>query len=195
MAKGENGVLDAIENRRRRGRELKADLHRIASAPFPSSHAKQRMRGQIEAAAMQAAPDVIEHDGSIIWQTRRVTVDVFNAEPGAIVFVEIPVALDPWVRRDELIAALDREIASEADDNAALTHEARQQREAEVMTDLLSVERDEAALVWQAQAQGLPVEHRADCSPLAILQVQLITTPRADASPETSPGYSWPMRR
>jgi hypothetical protein len=57
------------------------------------------------------------------------------------------------------------------------------------MGDLLAAERDEAALVWQAQAQGLPVEHRADISPLAILQVRLVTTPRADAA-ETSPGYS-----
>jgi hypothetical protein len=38
-----------------------------------------------------------------------------------------------------------------------------------VMGDLLAVERDEAALVWQAQAQNLPVEHRADISPLALL--------------------------
>jgi hypothetical protein len=35
------------------------------------------------------------------------------------------------------------------------------------MGDLLAVERDEAALVWQAQ--NLPVEHRADISPLALL--------------------------
>ncbi|OSI79310.1 hypothetical protein BSZ21_01530 [Bradyrhizobium canariense] len=37
------------------------------------------------------------------------------------------------------------------------------------MGDLLAVERDEAALVWPAQAQGLPVEHRADINPLALL--------------------------
>ena len=43
LNKGET-VLDAIERLRRRGRELKADLHRIASAPYPSSYAKQRMR-------------------------------------------------------------------------------------------------------------------------------------------------------
>ena len=100
-----------------------------------------------------------------------------------------------WLHKDALIAALDREIASEADDKAALTHEAREKAEAEVMGDLLAVERDEAALVWQAQAQNLPVEHRGDCSPLAILQVRLVTAPRADAFPETSPGLSWPWRR
>jgi hypothetical protein len=62
------------------------------------------------------------------------------------------------------------------------------------MSDLLSAERDEAALTWSAMEQGLPVEHRSDCSPLAILQVRLITAPRGE-TPGTTPGLSWPMRR
>src|SRR4030095_13134127 len=99
-------------------------------------------------------------------------------------------ALICWLHKDALIAALDREIDAESDDKAALSHEARQKAEAEVMGDLLAVERDESALVWQAQAQGLPCEHRADCSPLAILQLRLITAPRADA-PGTSAGHAW----
>src|SRR5882757_590493 len=69
----------------------------------------------------------------------------------------IPVALDPWLRRDALIAALDGEINTEADDGCALSHEQRQQREAEVMGDLLDIERQEAALVWQAQSQSFRV--------------------------------------
>jgi hypothetical protein len=48
LVKGETSLIDAIENRRRRVRELKADLHRIRSAPFPSSHAKAQMRAQVE---------------------------------------------------------------------------------------------------------------------------------------------------
>jgi hypothetical protein len=68
---------------------------------------------------------------------------------------------------------------------------AREQREADVMGDLLSVERDEAALVWQAKAQGLPVEHRADCSPLAILQCRLVTAPPVNAPTGSSPEHAW----
>jgi hypothetical protein len=45
--------------------------------------------------------------------------------------------------------------------------------------DLLAVERIEAAMVFAAWAQGLPCEHRADCSALAILGCALITAPRA----------------
>jgi hypothetical protein len=51
LAKGES-ILDGIQRLRRRGRELKADLSRIQSAPYPSSYAKQKMRTQIEALAM-----------------------------------------------------------------------------------------------------------------------------------------------
>ena len=47
LDKGET-VLDAIERHRRRGSELKADLNRIRSAPYPSSHCKAQMRAQIE---------------------------------------------------------------------------------------------------------------------------------------------------
>lgn len=197
LAKGET-VIDAIERLRRRCRELKADAHRISSSPFPSVYCKAQMRGQIEALAMQGAPSVsalIELDGKIEFQTLRVQSEVY-AEQRALAFAQVPdtLALTCWLHRDALIAALDREISTEADDAAALSHELRQQREAETMADLLAVERIEAELVWQAQAQGLPLEFRGDISPLAILQVQLITVPRA-APPTTTSGHSFDILR
>jgi hypothetical protein len=42
--------------------------------------------------------------------------------------------------------------------------------------------------------QGLPAEFRPDISPLALLGLRLVTIPRGE-TPETTPGYSWPMRR
>ena len=45
------------------------------------------------------------------------------------------------------------------------------------MRDILAVEREEAAHVWQAQEAGLPVEHRDDVSPLAVLGIRLVTLP------------------
>ncbi len=146
----------------------------------------------------RGTPDVsmlVEFDRDIAWPTMRQQSQVIGAERH-LAFAEVPdtIGLLAWMFKDALIAALDREIDAEADDAAALTHEQRQQREAEALGDLLAVERDECALVWQGQAQGLPVEHRADISPLALLGLRLITAPRADAA-ETSPGYSWPWRR
>lgn len=59
------------------------------------------------------------------------------------------------------------------------------------MGDLLEVERQEAHLVFEAQAKNLPCEHRADISPQALLGLKLVTTPRATEMPETSPGLSY----
>ena len=59
---------------RRRGRELRADAHRISSSCFPSSYCRQRMRAMVEQLAQQGAPDVsslVEHDRSIAFPTTR----------------------------------------------------------------------------------------------------------------------------
>jgi hypothetical protein len=199
LDKGET-VLDGIERLRRRGRELKADLHRIASAPYPSKYAKALLREAIETQAQRGTPDVstlIEHGdrGSIIWPTLRVQAEVHGAERSLAFHEVVDVAgLFAFFLKPTVISFLDGLVDAEKDDPASLSHADREVRTAEAMADLLSVERDESWFVWEAQAQNLPVEHRADISPLAILQVRLVTTPRADAA-ETSPGHSWPMRR
>jgi hypothetical protein len=100
-----------------------------------------------------------------------------------------------WLHCDLLIKRLDQEIDAESDDKSALTHEARQKATADVMGDMLSVERDESALVWRAMDERLPIEHRADCAAQAILQVRLVTAPRATNGSGTTPGYSWDLRR
>ncbi len=150
------------------------------------------MREQVEALAMQGAPSVsnlVEHAGPVEFPTKRLESEVF-AEPRALAFAEVAdaVALTCWLHKDALIKRLDAaEIDSEADDKAALTPEAREQQEAVLMGDLLDIERQEASLVWRGQSEGLPCEHRADCSPQAVLQVRLVTVPRAIDGPSTSP--------
>ena len=73
-----------------------------------------------------------------------------------------------------------------SDDANALSSEERQHREAEVIEALLATERDEAALIWRARGEGLPVEHRGDCSPLAVLGLRLVSKSRRDP-----PGTGW----
>jgi hypothetical protein len=75
-----------------------------------------------------------------------------------------------------------------------LSHADREVRINEAMTDLLAVEFDETAVVFRGQSEGLPVEHRSDCSPLALHGLRLVTAPRANEA-STSPGYSWPWSR
>ena len=111
--------------------------------------------------------------------------------PAATAYSELidPAGLLAWLFKDQMIAALDRMIASEADDKAALSPEDRQRKEAVIMTDLLAIERDEAALTWQAQAQNLPCEHRSDADPRAILGVQLVTVAPGSTGRGTSPQH------
>jgi hypothetical protein len=115
---------------------------------------------------------------------------IHNAQ-AAVGFAEAPdtVALFAWLHSDALVAALDRAIDEEADDPNALSHSEREKREAEVLADLLENERSEAALVWAALAQGMPCEHRGDCSAQTILQCRLVTVPTRDA-PGSSPEHA-----
>jgi hypothetical protein len=175
-------ILDAVEGRRRRGRELQADLHRIRSSPWPSALAKQKMRERIEQLAESGRPWVeqaIENGAEIPFPTQTHPVRILNGGPGLIGFAELPdmLALMTWLHRDALIAALDREIAEVADDPSAMTHEQRQKAEAQIRADLLAVERQECALIEIAQAQGLPVEYRGDCDPRAILGFEWVAAP------------------
>jgi hypothetical protein len=185
LAKGES-LLDAIERIRHRGRELLADANRIRSSPYPSSWAKAQVRAQVAALAQRGAPDVtllVEHGRhSVTWPMQNLQSAIHNADRAAVGFTVAPdaVALFAWAFRDQLVAALDRAIDEEADDEHALDHGEREKREAEVLADLLMVEQSEAALVWAALAQGMPCEHRGDCSAQTILQCRLVTVPTRD---------------
>lgn len=184
-------ITDAIARLQRRVRELLADQHRISSSPFPSSFAKQRMREIVEQLAARGAPDVsllVEMDRAIEWPTMRVQSEVYGAER-ALAFHEgvDVVGLVAFLFKEQVAKKLSELIDSDADDAAAMTHEARALAEATVRSDLLDIERQEASLVWTAQAQGIVTEHRADCSPQAILSVQIVTSPLATIGPTTSP--------
>jgi hypothetical protein len=189
LKKGET-LVDGVERLRHRNRELKADLHRVRSSPFPKATARQRLLEQIDAMATNA-PDtsqLIEHSaGKITFPTKQVSAMVHNAQGGEqIVFVEVvdTAAMFATVMRDQLIAWADTDLDAAADDANALTPEQRQVQEATITSDMLATERQEAALVWKAMADDLGnVAHRSDCSPLALLGLRLVASPRAAPPP------------
>jgi hypothetical protein len=193
LAKGES-LIDAIESRRRRVTELRADLEKISAAPIPSSYAKQQARAQIDALASRGAVNVrllVERDGKIEFPMTQVRAMVHNATPGAVAYhdaVDV-VGLLAFVLRPTLTAAIDHLIDEAADDRSALTPEARQLRMAEVQSHLLDIERQEAWLTWAAMDERLPAEHRPDVNPLALLDLMLVATPRVTVTSETSPEW------
>ena len=86
-------------------------------------------------------PVLIEHDREIAWPTHTLRSEVHNTQVPSVAFAEVHGVLPviAWLHKDALIARLDAEINTEADDKSALTHEARQKAEAEVMGDLLKL--------------------------------------------------------
>lgn len=187
--KGES-LLDHLDRVRRRCRELRADLHRTRSASYPLAHVKRKLREIVERIARE--PDLtnlIEHDTDIVWPSTRYQADVIGGAERALAFHESFNGLGvlAWLMKDQLLKKL-FELADESgDDQAALSHEARQTAEAQLLGDILAQERIESEIVWLLMAQGGNVEHRADCAPQAILGVQLKTNKLNGAPPTSSP--------
>ncbi|MCP3459763.1 hypothetical protein [Bradyrhizobium sp. CCGUVB23] len=137
------------------------------------------MRDQVAALAQAAAPNAdaaIEFGQPIQFATSRLTASIYNANsPGAVAFGEThdAVGLIAWLWGDQLIAKLDKAIDDAADDGAALTREQREVQEAQVLSDMLAVERREVALIFAAEAQGTMIDFRPDTSPQALLGLRL----------------------
>lgn len=177
IKKGET-VLDCVEARRRRLRELASDLTRIHAAPFPSAVVKAKARSEILALAEAGCPDLmsaVEAGDGIRWPTlagtRQTTFDVAARMPVYTAEAPNALAILAWLNRDQLIAAIEAEIDDVSEDGVALTDLQRAQQVAEVRADRLAVEREEEALIETAATQGLDLLRRPDADPRAVLGV------------------------
>jgi len=182
--------------RRRKARSLRDELAGVERAPFASSYCKAQARQHVERLAERGKPDVaalIRFDEDIAWPKENVRSQVYTEPQRALAFAELvdPVSILAWLDPAKLIAKLDAEIDRVSDDKHALSVEAREMKAAELQTALLEIERQESALVWTAQQQNLPCEHRADCAPAAILGVALLTASRTNRSTGTSPMHAY----
>jgi hypothetical protein len=157
---------ELIEERRRRIRELVADLRQIDAAPYTSQCAKEAWRAHVSALAERGRPrmdhlidrlDLTESPWSLIGvQT--------NYGPNAEIVD--PMSVIAWLNRDHLIAAGEAEIDASADDSVALTDQQRRERFREVLNDLLAAEREEEAMI---RAAHFDIDRRPDADPRAVL--------------------------
>jgi hypothetical protein len=201
LTKADGGRLDAAAQRYRlRRRELAADLHRVRSSPWPSSLAKAAAKELIDRLADAGMPNLdaaIEHGMDIGFATTRLQSLVYNAQPGAVAYAEVPdvLGLLAWVIRDQLLAKINAGFDEIADDKSALSQQQREEMEAQISADSLAAERAECSLIWAAAERGEVIDFRPDTSPQAALGVRLVVVPRATELPATTPGHSWPWRR
>jgi hypothetical protein len=187
LAKGDRDLMGAIVRLERRTRELRADLHRVRSSPFPLAHARERLSQIIYQTAQ--APNVsalIEHEaGNIGWPMQTLTGAVINVAGRPVAFSETAnvLSLMLWAMKEPLLARLDALLVEEADESASLSVEARQVQAAKIQDDLLAVERDLSWWTWKGIDSVMPVWFPADLNPAAILQAELVTVANG-ASPE-----------
>lgn len=100
----------AVARLERRCRELRANAHRVESAPFSIEHARQRAHEIVQGLAQRGAPNVpmlIEHEhGEITWPLQTLQSRIFNAEgQRPIGFAEVPdtIATLAWLFGDVMV--------------------------------------------------------------------------------------------
>ena len=178
-------------------RELAADLHKVRSSPWPSSVAKAAAKAQIDALAEAAAPDIdrcIEHGLPVSFPTVMQTALVRGTETPALAFAEAPDAFGFLCSmfRDQVLAKINEDLDAIANDEEALSEQQRQEMEAQISNDMLSVERSECSLIWRADASGDVIDFRNTTSPQAVLGIRLVTAPR-QAAPGTPGDHAYDL--
>ena len=83
---------------------------------------------------------------------------------------------------DQLLSALCREVDLVSDDANSLDDATRATKLATIAADMLAVEREEEALIVQAEQAGNQILRRPDADPRAVLQIELITAASRSAS-------------
>jgi|SoiMethySBSTD1v2_1073268.scaffolds.fasta_scaffold229320_2 hypothetical protein len=169
-------ILGAVSRLERRCRELRADAHRVSSAPFPLSFARERLREIVQTWAQQGAPNcspLIEHEhGEIAWPTRTLRSQIFNVEAHG----RSPLPRSRQWCRCWLFCSV---ICWSSGSTPCLPRRRttrrrcqvseRQEQAARIASDLLSVERDLCFWVWRGLDDKLPVWFPAETSTIAIV--------------------------
>jgi hypothetical protein len=166
LRKGETAV-DAIETRRRRLGELRADINRQATAPFPKTYLKAKSRERLEMLAAKGAPDAystVEQDLPVIWATTTLELP-----DGTVTSVPDVMAVLAHLFGPQMIEAEARAIDAVADDENAMTPVDRAKALEQTRRDILSVEREETFFVREANETGASIQFRADTDPRTLL--------------------------
>jgi hypothetical protein len=182
LAKGAH-IIDEIESKRRRGRELASDLHTCRSAPITANAARAKVRAFIEKLSERGCPSldaVMFGAGDVgLPEMNMQAKPVMNDTAMLIAWQEVDAAAYiTWLLGEDVVAKkFDALIAAEFTE-PGISDEDRASREAVILRDALAVAREECALVELANAQGVNVEAREDIEPTAFLNLAIITERR-----------------
>lgn len=170
---------EAIKRQRAKIEKLHDDLQAIHDAPQPSSIAKEIATAEITALAEKGRPSVaglIDGAREIGWPGNwRLAEVAFGQDGRPLARVghdrreADALALAAWLHKDELIAAIHREIDDAADDASALDPATRAKKVGQFQAAVLEAERIEEGMVRAAIEAGQPIQRRPDADPRAVL--------------------------
>ena len=170
LAKGET-TMDAIERVRGEIAGYNAEVKRIERAPYPSAEVMARLTAAVDALADVGRPDIkptLHNMDLPRWPEAPVhTYRGFRAEDGSM--APDAQGMLCWLFRDQMIAALQREVEAVAKDDAAVPAADRPRLLAELAAKRLLAERIEEALVERAEAEGQTVARREEADIRALL--------------------------
>ncbi len=164
-------VAQALARTREEIAQLRAELHRIASAPLTSVEAKAAIRREIEALAEAAAPDVgptLEGQG-IRWPGPRALAYAGSETTvwGESRHLDVR-GLLAWLMKGPVLTRLEADLDAIADDANALSTVQRRAEDARVRREMLALERIEEALI-EATSPSLAIPRRPTADPRAVL--------------------------
>lgn len=173
-------TIDDVERCREDRRGLVVELGKVELAPRPTSELMKLAREKVEALGQRGIPDIMEFIRSgekISWPTIQLTLgaaagrgeDTIRGYAGGKT-VDV-IGLLCWLEPDRLIAALDKEIEALVDDKDALDDKTRAARKSKLLSDVLTLEREEEGLIELAQLHGTTIFRRGDADPRAILNL------------------------
>jgi hypothetical protein len=144
----------ALERLRQEIQSAKVELATARAAPLPSSEVKENVRREIEALAERGRPNflpAIDLGAPVKWpqvahqnfggkaDTSRPTIGAVSGGGGGPDYLGILA----WAHRDAMIAAAEREIDELAENEYALSSEARETKEAELLAKIFGLELQE----------------------------------------------------
>jgi hypothetical protein len=160
----------AVAGLREKLADLEIEKQATETAPLPSSMAREIMRAEVARLAEAGRPDCLRVT-ELGMAPRFATSRLMNAAglPELQQYFD-GVSLIAFLFKDELVAALDREITEISDgDENALSPEARKKRLHELSLDALDISRIEERCIELAAEQNFEIARRPNAHPAAVL--------------------------
>jgi hypothetical protein len=169
LQRGET-YAQGIERCRRDLRAMGAKLEQIDAAPIPSAEAYRIACEEIDQLAQAGAPSVaalIQYGGKIGWQES--VSWAFGLDPNLAIAPSKQLeslAHECWAHNDQTKAKIRALIQENSDDQTALMPDERAERRAEVLRDMLHIERVEEFFISNGDAN---IVRRPNCDARAVL--------------------------